>query len=191
MLDERSVNSANATTSGEPKQGAIAGGKSGSDTYQTLRKLGGIAHQLRAASRAADYYLAMEDSDDSNTGSWLISSAFGVAEELAADLDNLAKTLKDRPADAGLAQPLRALRTRAHQLHAATKAADHFLDQESSEDRGTGSWLIAYALGLADKLAAEMDDVASSLKRPGSDTPQGFSDVNMAQRAGNLRNVAA
>lgn len=191
MLDDRSVNAATAASSGDPKQAAIAGAKNGSDAYQTLRKLGGIAHQLRAANRAADYYLAMSDSGDRDTGSWLISSAYGVAEELAADLDGLAKTLKDRPADAGLAQPLRALRTRAHQLHAATKAADHFLDQESSEDRSTGSWLIAYALGLADKLAAEMDDVASSLKRPGSDAPQGFSDVNVAPRTGNLRNVAA
>ncbi|CAN5233906.1 hypothetical protein BH11PSE9_BH11PSE9_36960 [soil metagenome] len=188
MLDERTVN---ASTAGDPKQATIANAKTGSDVYQNLRKLGGIAHQLRAANRAADYYLAMEDGGDRDTGSWLISSAYGVAEELAAEREGLAKTRKDRPADAGPAQPLRAVRTRAHQLHAATKAADHFLDQETSEDRSTGSWLIAYSLGLADKLAAEMDDVASSLKRPGGDAPQGFSDVNLAQRAGNLRNVAA
>jgi hypothetical protein len=43
-------------------------------------------------------------------------------------------------------------------LHAAARAADHFLDRDSNEDRETGSWLIATASSLAQKLAAELDD---------------------------------
>jgi hypothetical protein len=57
---------------------------------------------------------------------------------------------------------------RAHQLQASTRAADHFLDQDSSDDRANGSWLVASALNLADKLAGETEDLASSLKRGGT-----------------------
>ena len=39
-----------------------------------------------------------------------------------------------------------AMRVRAHQLHAATRAADHFLDQSARDDQETGTWLVATAL---------------------------------------------
>ena len=59
------------------------------------------------------------------------------------------------------------VRVRAHQLHAAARAADRFLEQESQEDRETGSWLIACAQGLAVKLAAELDNsVVLPTRRP-------------------------
>jgi hypothetical protein len=57
----------------------------------------------------------------------------------------------------------------AHRLHAATRAADRYLEGDNTEDRETGGWLITTALGLADQLATELDDVASSLKRPAND----------------------
>ena len=63
-------------------------------------------------------------------------------------------------------QGLVKLRTRAHQLHAATRAADHFLEQDNNVDRSTGSWLIACALGLAEKLANELEELANGMRRP-------------------------
>ena len=136
------------------------------DTLQTLRKLGTRAHQLRATTRAADHYNAQDGTDARNTASWLISTALGLAGELALDIDGLARSLKDLPTELAMVQTVAALRVRAHQLNAATRAADHFLDQETSEDRETGSWLIATALGLAQRLAAEIDDSAVPAKRP-------------------------
>ena len=62
------------------------------------------------------------------------------------------------------------LRVRAHQLHAATRAADHFLDQDTLDGRDTGGWLIATALGLAQKLAGEIDDsTLPATRRSGAD----------------------
>jgi hypothetical protein len=138
------------------------------DPHAWLRQLGARAHQLRAATRAADHFNAQDKSEDRNTGSWLMSSAVGMADELAADLDGLARALKERPADATLQQRVGALRVRAHQLHAAAKAADHFLDQDTLDGRDTGGWLIATALGLAQKLASEIDDSAVPTRRPGA-----------------------
>ena len=112
------------------------------DPHQALRQLGGRAHQLRAAARAADHYNAGDTAEDRNTGSWLISTAMEIAREVAADVDALARALKERPADAALQQTVAALRVRAHQLHAAARAADHYLDQDTSDDRETGSWII-------------------------------------------------
>lgn len=163
--------------------------RSAEDAYPILRKLGGQAYQLHAAARAADHFLGLDESGDRETGAWLISSAFGIAEELASELDGLAKTLRDRPAEAALASELRPLRTRAHQLHATTRAADHFLEQDSNEDRSTGSWLIAYAVGVAEKLAAELDDMASRLKRGDGESVSSFSDVSSSGRL--LRGAAA
>ena len=131
----------------------------------TLRHLGARAHQLRATTRAADHYNAQDQPADRDTGSWLMSSSVGLAAELASDLDALARTLKERPADAALLARLSPLRVRAHQLHAAAKAADHYLDQDSREDQDTGSWLIATAQALAVKLAAEMDDSVPGVRR--------------------------
>ncbi|MBC7941134.1 MAG: hypothetical protein H7Z19_15495 [Chitinophagaceae bacterium] len=134
-----------------------------------LRELGSRAHQLRAATRAADHFSGMNADADRSTGSWLMSCAVGLASELAADIDSLARALRDNPPDAALQQAVSAARVRAHQLHAAARAADHFLEQESHEDRETGSWLIACALGLAVKLAAELDDSVPPTRRTAID----------------------
>jgi hypothetical protein len=95
----------------------------GDDTHAWLRQLGARAHQLRATTRAADHYVAMDTGEDRNTASWLMSSAVVLAEDLAADVDGLARSLKERPADAALQQRVAGLRVRTHQLHAATRAA--------------------------------------------------------------------
>lgn len=137
----------------------------GGDAAQVLRLLGARAHQLRATTRAADHYNAQDVQAERDTGSWLISSAVGLAEDLAADIDGLARSIKERQADAALLLRISPLRVRAHQLHAAAKAADHFLDQDSREDQDTGSWLIATANTLAVKLAAELDDTLPGARR--------------------------
>ena len=135
------------------------------DAAHLLRQLGARAHQLRATTRAADHYNAQDQPADRDTGSWLMSSSVGLAADLAADLDALARTVKERQADAALLARLSPLRVRAHQLHAAAKAADHFLDQDSREDQETGSWLIATAQALAVTLAAEIDDNVPGVHR--------------------------
>ena len=137
----------------------------GGDAAQALRQLGARAHQLRATTRAADHYNAQDAQAERDTGSWLISSAVGLAEDLAADIDGLARSIKERQADAALLLRISPLRVRAHQLHAAAKAADHFLDQDSRDDQDTGSWLIATANALAVKLAAELDDTVPGARR--------------------------
>lgn len=63
------------------------------------------------------------------------------------------------------------LRVCAHQLHAAAKAADHFLEQEAREDQDTGSWMIATANTLALKLAAGMDDNVTDVRLAARRTP--------------------
>ena len=148
----------NATPNAKSTHRNAANESAGDDHSQALRLLGSRAHQLRAATRAADHYCGLDDEDDRNTGSWLMSCAVGLAEELAADIDGLARSMRDMPPDNALQQAVSAVRVRAHQLHAAARAADHFLEQESSEDRETGSWLIACALGVAVKLAEQLDD---------------------------------
>lgn len=131
----------------------------------SLRRLGAQAHQLRATTRAADHFIALGVPEDRDTGSWLMSSAVDMADDVANQLDGMGRGLKETPVDAGFAQTVQLLRVRAHQLHAAARAADHFLDLDSRDDRETAGWLIASARGLADKLAAEIDDGASGLKR--------------------------
>ena len=140
------------------------------DAAHTLRQLGARAHQLRATTRAADHYNAQDQPADRDTGSWLMSSSVGLAADLAADLDALARTIKERQADAALLARLSPLRVRAHQLHAAAKAADHFLDQDSREDQETGSWLLATAQALAGKLADEMEDSVPGVRREAPNT---------------------
>jgi hypothetical protein len=144
-----------------------APGKS-NEAYPMMRQLGGRAYQLLAAARAADHFIAQESVEDRDTGSWLIACAVGLADELAADLDGMARNIKASAAsasDALVSQGFQKLRARAHQLHAATRAADHFLEQDNNVDRSTGSWLIACALGLADKLANELEDLANGMRR--------------------------
>lgn len=150
------------------------------DAYGALRRLAGVGYQLRATLRGGDRFLALDASDDHNTGVWLISSALALAEDLKTDLDALARGWKPRAADSAAAAALHKLRTRAHQLHATTRAADHFLDQDNAEDRSTGSWLVACALGLAEKLAGETEDLASALKRGAPDA--GTTDATAARR---------
>ena len=148
---------------------AAAGQISGSDAAQdgtgegqaALRKLGGHAHQLRAATQAADHFMGLGRDDDHNTGSWLVACAVDLASELAAELDAIDGAASGANGVAAAVQ-VRALRTRAHQLHAAARAADHYLDQDQPADRDTGSWLIACARGLAAKLAADFDDSIGS-----------------------------
>ena len=155
----------------------------GGDAAQVLRQLGARAHQRRATTRAADHYNAQDAQAERDTGSWLISSAVGLAEDLAADIDGLARSIKERQADAALLLRISPLRVRAHQLHAAAKAADHFLDQDSREDQDTGSWLIATANALAVKLAADLDDtVAGSRRGPHDKAPIEPHDPVLARR---------
>jgi len=142
-----------------------AAARSGDDPSQALRRLGSRAHQLRAARRAADHFNGQDQSDDRNTGSWLTSSAVTLAEDLAADIDSLARSVKEGAAEAAVQQAVAAVRVRAHQLNASARAADHFLEQENPEDRETGSWLIAGALSLAEKLAAELDDSVAPARK--------------------------
>jgi hypothetical protein len=148
------------------------------DTQQALRHIGSRAHQLRAVTRAADRFNANDTEADRNTAVWLMSSAVGASAELAAELDGLARALKDRTTEAGLRQMVSGLRVGAHQLHAAARAADHYLEQDAREDRETGSWLIASAFDLAQKLSAAADDGIASSRNPshaghgGADRPQ-------------------
>ncbi len=137
----------------------------GPSRHQALRELGARAHQLRAATRAADHFTARGDERDTHTGTWLMSCALALAQDLAEDIDALARSFRDSP-DSTLQPTVAALRVRAHQLHAATRAADHYLEQDTPDERQTGSWLVATALGLATKLAAELDDGGAAPRRP-------------------------
>lgn len=157
------------------------------ETYPMMRQLGGRAYQLLAATRAADHFIARESEEDRDTGSWLISCAVTLADELADDLDAMARNIRASASDQALSQGFQKLRARAHQLHAATRAADHFLEQDSNVDRSTGSWLIACALGLADKLANELEELANDMRRGAGDVALPGSE----RRAGpTLRNAA-
>jgi hypothetical protein len=139
------------------------------DSAQALRRLGARAHELRAATRAADHYCGQDNEADRSTASWLMSCGVHLAAELASDIDVLARTLREQSADAALQRAVAGVRVRAHQLHAAARAADRFLEQESPEDRETGGWLIACAHGLAVRLAGEMDNsiVLPTRRQPG------------------------
>jgi len=148
----------------------------------TLRRLGGQAHQLRAATRAADHFIGCGRDEDRNTGSWLIACALDIATDLASELDALSRAQRAAATDDALAQQVQALRKRAHQLQAATRAADHFLDQDHITDRDTGSWLIACAMGLAGKLASDLDDGVSPMSAPAAQTVIDHHDSAMLRR---------
>jgi len=184
MADERKNPAAGgqAGMTAEPLKSvspAVPAAKSHDEAYQALRQIGGRAWQLHAATRAADHYIAQDAVADRNTGSWLLACAVDLAEEVAADLDSLARTLKERPSEGA---PLHKLRAQAHKLQAATRAADHFLDQDTGEDRTTASWLVACALDLAARLAAQVDDEASLIKRGGGDAAA-FSEAVSGRRS--------
>jgi hypothetical protein len=134
-----------------------------------LRLLGRRAHQLRATTRAAEHFSVQSNEADRNTGSWLMSCALTMSEELAAEVDALARQLKEQAGDVMFKQTVALLRVRAHQVHAATRAADHFLDGDSAEDQDTGSWLVSTAGNLARQLAGEVDDATAAVRRPAVD----------------------
>lgn len=135
------------------------------DPPKALRQLGSRAHQLHAAVRAADRFLARDVPEDRNTGSWLMSTALALATDIADDVDALARAVSEKPGDAALRQTVSLLRVRAHQLHAATRASDHFLDQTARDDQETGTWLVATALAQAHKLASDLDDRTVPVRR--------------------------
>jgi hypothetical protein len=148
-------------TSGQHDGSADAAG----DRAALLRQLGARAHQLRATTRAADHYIASDEAESGDTASWLMSCSLDLSRELTADIDGLARSLKEQP-DPALGGTVPRLRVIAHQLQAAAKAADHFLDQDNAEFRDTGTWLIATTTALAGKLAAELDDTVASVRKP-------------------------
>jgi hypothetical protein len=166
-----------------PAAGSASPRRSGDDRSAQLRALAAQAYQARASARGAEHFLMQPGTADRDTGSWLISCTVTQAEDLAADLDALAHSLKEGPPEPALNLPVQKLRIRVHQLHAAARAADHFLEQDSRDDHETGSWLITTALGLADKLAAELDDLASSLKRSANDGAMDADHAAIARRA--------
>lgn len=125
---------------------------------QSLRRLGGLAHQTRASLRAADRFVTQGSPEDHDSASWLVCTAVELAHEVADELDGLAKGLREAGSDAARQQALAPWRKIAHQLHAACRAADVYLEQESRDDQDTGTWLVASALGLADRLAGALDD---------------------------------
>lgn len=160
MADERSSNG-----------GAPKGAGTGDDGYQQLRRLAALGYQVRATLTAADRFLAQDNDTDRDTAVWLVSAGLALSEEIALDIDGFAKTFKAKPGEPAQGQAVHKLRMCAHQLQASVRAADHFLDQDSSEDREHGSWLVASALALSDKLAGETEDLASALKRGAPQDP--------------------
>ena len=125
---------------------------------QSLRRLGGLAHQTRASLRAADRFVTSGTAEDRDSASWLVCTAVELAREVADELDGMARGLREAGSDASRQQALAPWRKVAHQLHAASRAADVYLEQESRDDRDTGTWLVASALALADRLAGALDD---------------------------------
>jgi hypothetical protein len=129
---------------------------------QSLRRLGGLAHQTRASLRAADRFVTQGSPEDRDGASWLVCTAVELAREVATELDGLAKGLREAGIDTARQQALAPWRKIAHQLHAACRGADVFLEQDSRDDQDTGTWLVASALGLADRLAGALDDGAGA-----------------------------
>lgn len=140
---------------------------------QALRRLGGLAHQLRAAVRASDRFLTLGPAEDRDTACWLMSTAVALGAEVAEELDGLARTAREAGADSAASQRMAQWRMNAHQLHAACRAADLYLEQDSRDEQDTGTWLVACALGLADKLAGALDDGVGARM---ADKPRGSGD---------------
>jgi hypothetical protein len=134
------------------------------------------------APAARDHFIGCGREEDRNTGSWLIACALDLATDLAGELDAIGRAQRAASTDDTLAQQVQALRKRAHQLQAATRAADHFLDQDHITDRDTGSWLIACAMGLAGKLASDLDDGIAPLSAPAAQSVIDHHDSAMLRR---------
>ena len=129
---------------------------------KTLRQLGALAHQARAALRAADRFVAQDHGQAMEIAGWLVCTAMDLAHEVAEDIENMARDLSVSSSPAQQLDALAPVRRAAHQLHAACRAADLFLEQDSSQDRDAGTWLIASARTLADRLTAALDDQVSA-----------------------------
>lgn len=125
---------------------------------QALRRLGSLAHQARASLRAADRFMTQGNDADRDTATWLVCTAMELVREIAVELDDLARGLRTTGSEAVREQALATWRRLAHQLHAATRAADLYLEQTSTDDQTTGTWLVASTLGLADRLVGALDD---------------------------------
>ena len=125
---------------------------------QALRHLGALAHQTRASLRAADRFVTQDGPQDTETANWLVCTSVDLAHEVALELDGLARGLRESGTEAVRLQAMAPWRRLAHQLHAACRAADMFLEQETRDEQDTGAWLVASARGLADRLAAALDD---------------------------------
>lgn len=162
------------------------------EPYAFLRAHGARAHQLRTSLRAADHYLSLDTADDRVTAAWLVSCALGLAAELSTGVDKVAKSLRDRRAEPALQHAVAALRQGACQLHAVTRAADHFLEQGGPDDRDVGSWLISTAHWLAQRLASDLDDHASPPRQVPvmKDDVTDSQDVEMVRRIGEAVQVA-
>jgi hypothetical protein len=130
--------------------------------HQAVRRLGSLAHQAHASLRAADRFVVQGGDADRDTAGWLVCTAVEQVREIAAELDDLARGMRATGSDATREQTLAGWRRLAHQLHAAAHAADVFLEQESSDDQTTGTWLVASTLGLAQRLASAFDDQTSA-----------------------------
>ena len=129
---------------------------------KTLRQLGALAHQARAALRAADRFVAQDHGQSTEIAGWLVCTAMELAHEVAEDVESLAQDLGTNSTPGQQLEALAPVRRAAHQLHAACRAADLFLEQDSSQDRDAGTWLIASARTLADRLTAALDDQVSA-----------------------------
>jgi hypothetical protein len=133
---------------------------------QSLRHLGGLAHQARVSLRAADRFVTEGQPADRDAASWLVCTALELAGELADEMDGLAKGMRESGVDAARQEALGAWRRTAHQLHAATRATDLYLEEDTADALDTGSWLLASALSLATRLADALDDGAGRLMAP-------------------------
>ena len=133
---------------------------------QSLRHLGGLAHQARVSLRAADRFMTEGQDADRDAACWLVCTALELAGGLADELDGLAKGMRESGGDAARQEALGTWRRTAHQLHAATRAADLYLEQDTAEALDTGSWLLASALSLAARLADALDDGVGRLTTP-------------------------
>jgi hypothetical protein len=125
---------------------------------QALRRLGSLAHQAQASLRAADRFMTQDSEADRDTATWLVCTAMELVREITGELDDLARGLRTTGSDAVREQTLANWRRVAHQLYAASRAADLFLEQTSSDDQATGTWLVASTLALADRLVSALDD---------------------------------
>jgi hypothetical protein len=178
-------------------QAGLPAGDPADEPHAVLRGLGARAHQVHACIRGADRYNANPSVEDRTTAAWLMSSALDLATDLSADTDRLARRLRETAARSELASAVTALRQRAYQVQAVTRAADHFLEQDNAQDQDNGNWLVAAALGLSMRLAADLDDHAAPPRRQAPGRAGGDAlahravDVQDAQDATLARRMAA